>query len=46
MCLKPEHVIAFLFAEMGAMGSVDGAGQLVIRGGFQQKHDSQAMKKI
>ena len=35
--LKPEHVIAFLFAEMGTTGSVDGAGRLVIRGRFQQK---------
>lgn len=34
---QPEHVIQFMFAEMGTTGSVDGSGRLVIKGRFQQK---------
>ena len=33
---QPEHVIQFLFAELGTNGSVDGSAQLVIKGRFQQ----------
>lgn len=32
-----EHVTAYLFAELGTSGSVDGARRLVIKGRFQQK---------
>ncbi|KAK5075604.1 translation initiation factor eIF-2 beta subunit [Lithohypha guttulata] len=32
-----EHVIQFLFAELGTSGSVDGSKRLVIKGRFQQK---------
>lgn len=32
-----EHVIQFLFAELGTSGSVDGAQRLIIKGKFQQK---------
>lgn len=32
-----EHVIQFLFAELGTTGSVDGAQRLIIKGKFQQK---------
>lgn len=34
---QPEHVIQYLFAELGTTGSVDGSGRLVIKGRFQQK---------
>ncbi|GAA6017571.1 hypothetical protein JCM11491_005287 [Sporobolomyces phaffii] len=34
---QPEHVIQFLFAELGTNGSVDGSARLVIKGRFQQK---------
>ncbi|ORZ03935.1 domain found in IF2B/IF5-domain-containing protein [Syncephalastrum racemosum] len=34
---QPEHVIQFLFAELGTNGSVDGSQRLVIKGRFQQK---------
>lgn len=34
---QPEHVIQFLFAELGTSGSVDGSKRLVIKGRFQQK---------
>ncbi|KAF9531091.1 domain found in IF2B/IF5-domain-containing protein [Crepidotus variabilis] len=42
---QPEHVIAFLFAEMGTTGSVDGAGRLVIRGRFQQKQIENVLRR-
>lgn len=32
-----EHVIQFIFAELGTSGSVDGSRRLVIKGRFQQK---------
>jgi translation initiation factor 2 subunit 2 len=32
-----EHVTAYLFAELGTTGSVDGSRRLVIKGKFQQK---------
>ncbi|KAI7872211.1 domain found in IF2B/IF5-domain-containing protein [Spinellus fusiger] len=34
---QPEHIIQFLFAELGTNGSVDGAQRLIIKGRFQQK---------
>jgi len=43
--LQPEHVIAFLFAEMGTTGSVDGAGRLVIKGRFQQKQVENILRR-
>jgi len=42
---QPEHVIAFLFAEMGTTGSVDGAGRLVIKGRFQQKQIENVLRR-
>lgn len=32
-----DHVIQFLFAELGTSGSVDGTNRLIIKGRFQQK---------
>ena len=32
-----DHVLQYVLAELGAQGSVDGAGRLVIRGRFQPK---------
>ena len=29
---QPEHVMQFLFAELGTSGSVDGGGRLIIKG--------------
>jgi translation initiation factor 2 subunit 2 len=34
---SPEHITAFLFAELGTSGSTDANGRLVIRGRFQSK---------
>ncbi|CAA7263271.1 unnamed protein product [Cyclocybe aegerita] len=42
---QPEHVIAYLFAEMGTTGSVDGAGRLVIKGRFQQKQIENVLRR-
>ncbi|KAL0945807.1 hypothetical protein HGRIS_012093 [Hohenbuehelia grisea] len=42
---QPEHVIQFLFAEMGTTGSVDGAGRLVIKGRFQQKQVENVLRR-
>ena len=36
--LSEEHCTAFLFAELGTSGSVDGSRRLVIKGRFQQKN--------
>ncbi|KAJ5220301.1 eukaryotic translation initiation factor 2 beta subunit [Penicillium chermesinum] len=34
---SPEHLIAYLFAELGTSGSVDGSGRLIIKGRFVQR---------
>lgn len=41
----PEHVIQYMFAEMGTTGSVDGSGRLVIRGRFQQKQIEHVLRR-
>ncbi|EMR09827.1 hypothetical protein PNEG_02008 [Pneumocystis murina B123] len=40
-----EHVIQFLFAELGTSGSVDGSARLVIKGKFQQKQIENVLKR-
>ncbi|KIY52146.1 hypothetical protein FISHEDRAFT_35651, partial [Fistulina hepatica ATCC 64428] len=42
---QPDHVIQFLFAELGTTGSVDGAGRLVIKGRFQQKQIENVLRR-
>ncbi|KAI8394147.1 domain found in IF2B/IF5-domain-containing protein [Radiomyces spectabilis] len=42
---QPEHVIQFLFAELGTNGSVDGAQRLVIKGRFQQKQIENVLRR-
>ncbi|KAI0716207.1 eukaryotic translation initiation factor 2 beta [Fomitopsis betulina] len=42
---QPEHVIQYMFAEMGTTGSVDGSGRLVIKGRFQQKQIEQVLRR-
>jgi translation initiation factor 2 subunit 2 len=41
----PEHVIQFLFAELGTTGSVAGAGQLIIKGRFSQKQMENILRR-
>ena len=40
-----EHVIQFLFAELGTTGSVDGSKRLVIKGRFQQKQIENVLRR-
>ncbi|KAL9113754.1 MAG: hypothetical protein Q9227_002199, partial [Pyrenula ochraceoflavens] len=40
-----EHVIQFLFAELGTSGSVDGNKRLVIKGRFQQKQIENVLRR-
>ncbi|BGP49244.1 translation initiation factor eIF-2 beta subunit [Rhodotorula kratochvilovae] len=42
---QPEHVIQFLFAELGTNGSVDGSARLVIKGRFQQKQIENVLRR-
>ncbi|KAI0027196.1 eukaryotic translation initiation factor 2 beta [Vararia minispora EC-137] len=42
---QPEHVIQYLFAELGTTGSVDGSSRLVIRGRFQQKQIENVLRR-
>jgi translation initiation factor 2 subunit 2 len=34
---QPKHLLAYLLAELGTSGSIDGSNQLIIKGRFQQK---------
>ena len=40
-----DHVMQFLFAELGTSGSVDGAKRLVIKGRFQQKQIENVLRR-
>lgn len=40
-----DHVIAFLFTELGTTGSVDGEQRLVIKGRFQQKQIENVLRR-
>jgi len=42
---SPEHVIQFLFSELGTSGSVDGSKRLVIKGRFQQKQIENVLRR-
>ncbi|OCH91189.1 hypothetical protein OBBRIDRAFT_792592 [Obba rivulosa] len=42
---QPEHIIQYMFAEMGTTGSVDGSGRLVIKGRFQQKQIEHVLRR-
>lgn len=40
-----DHVIQFLFAELGTSGSVDGSSRLIIKGRFQQKQIENVLRR-
>jgi len=40
-----DHVVQFLFAELGTSGSVDGSKRLVIKGRFQQKQLENVLRR-
>lgn len=42
---SPEHVIQYLFAELGTSGSVDGQKRLIIRGRFQPKQLENVLRR-
>ncbi len=42
---QPEHVIQFLYSELGTQGSVDGAQRLVMKGRYTQKQIENVLRK-
>merc|ERR1719283_106254 len=42
---QPKHLLAFLLAELGTSGTVDGTNQLIIKGKFQQKHIENVLRR-
>ncbi|ODO07074.1 hypothetical protein I350_04442 [Cryptococcus amylolentus CBS 6273] len=42
---QPEHVIMFLYSELGTTGSVDGTQRLVMKGKFTQKQIENVLRK-
>lgn len=42
---QPKHLLAFIFAELGTSGSVDGNNQLIIRGRFNQKQIENVLRR-
>ncbi|WVN87031.1 uncharacterized protein L203_102207 [Cryptococcus depauperatus CBS 7841] len=42
---QPEHVILFLYSELGTTGSVDGSQRLIMKGKFTQKQIENVLRK-
>ena len=42
---NPEHVVQFMFAELGTSGSVDGSARLIIKGRFQGKQLENVLRR-
>lgn len=42
---QPEHLIQFIFAELGTSGSVDGSQRLVIKGRYQSRQVENLIRK-
>ncbi|XP_013383753.1 eukaryotic translation initiation factor 2 subunit 2 [Lingula anatina] len=42
---QPKHLLAFLLAELGTSGSLDGTNQLIIKGRFQQKQIENVLRR-
>jgi translation initiation factor 2 beta subunit (eIF-2beta)/eIF-5 len=42
---QPEHVIQFLYSELGTQGSIDGAQRLVMKGRYTQKQIENVLRK-
>lgn len=42
---NPEHLIQFLFAELGTLGSIDGEKRLVLKGKFQPKQMESVLRR-
>jgi len=41
----PKHLMAFLLAELGTSGAIDGNNQLIIKGRFQQKQIESVLRR-
>jgi len=42
---QPKHLLAYLLAELGTSGSIDGNNQLIIKGRFQQKQIENVLRR-
>lgn len=42
---KPDHVLAFVLAELGTTGSIGGDNKLIIKGRFQSKQLENVLRK-
>lgn len=42
---NPEHLVQYLFAELGTSGSIDGEKRLIIKGRYQPKHIEGVLRK-
>ncbi|KAJ3214253.1 hypothetical protein HDU67_001852 [Dinochytrium kinnereticum] len=42
---EPDHLIQYLFSELGTTGSIDGGQRLIIKGRFQQKQIENILKR-
>lgn len=42
---NPEHLIQFLFAELGTSGSIDGEKRLILKGKFQPKQMESVLRR-
>lgn len=42
---QPEHVIQYLYAELGTVGSIDGSQRLIIKGRFQPKQIENVLRR-
>lgn len=40
-----DHLIAFIYAELGTQGSVDGSSRLIIKGRFQQPQIESVLRR-
>jgi Domain found in IF2B/IF5 len=45
LCFCLQHLLAFLFAELGTSGAIDGNNQLIMKGRFQQKHIENVLRR-
>lgn len=42
---QPEHVLQFLYSELGTTGSIDGAQRLIMKGRYTQKQIENVLRK-
>lgn len=42
---QPEHVLQFLYSELGTQGSIDGAQRLIMKGRYTQKQIENVLRK-